>query len=176
MENSHSKGKKFYFPFLIFQPAQQIKTSRYFVYFYNKTLIMKYNIFVFIFVLSSNFLFAQTQSYNVVFDLTSGDSTDHQSLIRWIRGISSANPDAKLEVVFYGQSLNMIEKGKSAVEADVKELLARKAVSLKVCAVAMKHHGVKESDLLPNIGIVPDGIYELVVKQSEGWGYIKVGH
>ena len=40
----------------------------------------------------------------------------------------------------------------------------------------MKHHGVKETDLLPNIGIVPDGIYELVVKQSEGWGYIKVGH
>jgi uncharacterized protein len=135
---------------------------------------MKYNIFVFIFVLSSNFLFAQTQSYNVVFDLTSGDSTDHQSLIRWIRGISSANPDAKLEVVFYGQSLNMIEKGKSAVEADVKELLARKAVSLKVCAVAMKRHQIEKSQLISGVDIVPDGIYEIITKEREGWGYIKV--
>ncbi len=68
----------------------------------------------------------------------------------------------------------MIEKGKSAVEADVKELLARKAVSLKVCAVAMKRHQIEKSQLITGVDIVPDGIYEIITKEREGWGYIKV--
>ena len=137
---------------------------------------MKYKFFVLIFMLTSNLLFAQTQSYNVVFDLTSGDSVDHQSLIRWIKAISTSHPDAKLEVVFYGQSLNMVSKNKSAVENDVKELLANKSVDLKVCGAAMKRHHVDKSELIAGVDIVPDGIYEIIKKQQEGWGYIKVSH
>ena len=137
---------------------------------------MKYYIFVLIFIFSSHLLHAQSPSYNVVFDLTSGDSTDHQSLIRWLKGISSSNPDAKLEVVFYGKSLNMILKDKSVVEADVKELLANKAVALKVCALAMKRHQIDKSQLIAGVEVVPDGIYEIITKEREGWGYIKVSH
>jgi uncharacterized protein len=135
---------------------------------------MKWHFFVLIFMLTSNLMLAQSQPYNVVFDLTSGDSTDHQSLIRWIRGISSSNPDAKLEVVFYGQSLNMILKGKSATESDVKKLLANKTVSFKVCAIAMKRHQIDKSQLITGVDVVPDGIYEIITKQRDGWGYIKV--
>ncbi len=119
---------------------------------------------------------AQDVPYHVAFDLTSKDTNDHKMVVRWLTGISSEKPDAKLEVVLYGQSLDMIRKDKSVVAAGLAKLANNKNIAVKVCAVAMKHHGLKESDLLPNIGIVPDGIYELVVKQSEGWGYIKVGH
>jgi uncharacterized protein len=28
--------------------------------------------------------------------------------------------------------------------------------------------------LLPGVGTVPDGIYEIVAKQQDRWGYIKV--
>jgi hypothetical protein len=37
----------------------------------------------------------------------------------------------------------------------------------------MKRHQLDKSQLLPGIGTVPDGIYEIVARQSEGWGYIK---
>jgi uncharacterized protein len=134
---------------------------------------MKNKIFLVLFMLCANVVPAQSQSYNVVFDLTSGDSADHQSLIRWIKGISSSNPGAKLEVVFYGQSLNMITKGKSAVESDIKEILAQKNVDFKVCALAMKRHHVDKSELIDGVGIVPDGIFEIITKEREGWGYIK---
>jgi intracellular sulfur oxidation DsrE/DsrF family protein len=49
-------------------------------------------------------------------------------------------------------------------------------VSIKVCALAMKRQKVDASQLLPNVQIVPDGIYEIISKQREGWGYIKVAH
>ena len=37
----------------------------------------------------------------------------------------------------------------------------------------MKNHNINESELLPGVEIVPDGIYEIITKQKEGWGYIK---
>jgi intracellular sulfur oxidation DsrE/DsrF family protein len=38
----------------------------------------------------------------------------------------------------------------------------------------MKNHNIDASQLLPGVGIVPDGIYEIMTRQREGWGYIKV--
>lgn len=122
--------------------------------------------------LVSVFSFSQTP-YNVVFDLTSGDTAVHKSVIRWLNGISSTNPNAKLEVVLYGQSLPMVTRNQSTVEKPLQEVMQHKNVSFKVCESAMKRHQLDKSQLLPGIGTVPDGIYEIVARQSEGWGYIK---
>ena len=59
--------------------------------------------------------FAQQKPYNIVFDLTTSDTATHQRLIRWINGILTSHPDAKIEVVFYGKALDMIVKDKSTV-------------------------------------------------------------
>jgi intracellular sulfur oxidation DsrE/DsrF family protein len=120
----------------------------------------------------SLFSFAQTP-YNAVFDLTSGDTAIHQTVIRWLNAITNTHPDAKLEVVLYGQSLPMVTRNKSTVEKPLQEVLHNKNISFKVCEMAMKRHQVDKSQLLPGIETVPDGIYEIVAKQSEGWGYIK---
>jgi intracellular sulfur oxidation DsrE/DsrF family protein len=119
---------------------------------------------------------AQTKDYKVVFDLTSKDTADHKAVIRWLNGISQSNADARLEVVFYGQSLGMVTKDKSTVAEDIKKLTANKNISFKVCEAAMKRQNIDKSQLLPGIETVPDGIYEIMLKQNEGWGYIKAAH
>lgn len=121
----------------------------------------------------SLFLQAQSPDYKVVFDLTSRDTMDHKAVIRWINAILKSTPDAKLEVVFYGQSLGMVVKNKSVVADAVTKFAATKNISFKVCEMAMKNHNIDKSELLPGVGIVPDGIYEIITKQKEGWGYIK---
>jgi intracellular sulfur oxidation DsrE/DsrF family protein len=40
--------------------------------------------------------------------------------------------------------------------------------------MAMKRQQIDASQLLPGVQIVPDGIYEIISKQRDGWGYIKV--
>jgi intracellular sulfur oxidation DsrE/DsrF family protein len=40
----------------------------------------------------------------------------------------------------------------------------------------MKRHNIDAFQLLPGVSIVPDGIYEIITKQKEGWGYIKAAH
>ena len=119
---------------------------------------------------------AQTKDYKVLFDLTSKDTADHKSVISWLNGISQSNADARLEVVFYGQSLGMVTKDKSTVAEEVKKLAANKNISFKVCEAAMKRQNIDKSQLLPGIETVPDGIYEIMLKQNEGWGYIKAAH
>jgi intracellular sulfur oxidation DsrE/DsrF family protein len=135
---------------------------------------MKKIIFLTAFMLSlCNYLVAQKAPYKVVFDVTSKDSLVHQMVIRWIREIETTNPEAEIEVVFYAKSLGMVTKDKSVVAADVIKYAKSKNVTFKVCEVAMKNNSIEKGQLLEGVGIVPDGIYEIVSKQHEGWGYIK---
>jgi len=119
-------------------------------------------------------LFAAAQAdYKVVFDLTSKDSVDQQAVIRWLKEIVTQSADAKMEVVMYAKGINLVLKDKSAFPAAVTELAANKNISFRVCAIALKNQGIDKSQLLPGVETVPDGIYEIVSKQREGWGYIK---
>jgi intracellular sulfur oxidation DsrE/DsrF family protein len=111
--------------------------------------------------------------YKVVFDLTSNDSMVHKSVMRWVNGISGSVPDSKLEVVMYGPGIFMVTKGRSVVEDAVTKLAASKNVTFAVCGVALKNLGVSKEQLLPGVEVVPDGIYEILLRQREGWGYIK---
>jgi uncharacterized protein len=121
------------------------------------------------------FLFAAAQSdYKVVFDLTSKDSVDQQAVVRWINEVLKAEPNARLEVVMYGKGLPLVVKGRSAMTEEVTRLAANKNVSFRACAIAMQNQGVDKSQLLPGVETVPDGIYEIISKQRDGWGYIKV--
>ena len=119
---------------------------------------------------------AQTAPYKVVFDMSSKDTVNQQSLIRELTLISEASPAAMMEVVIYGQGLSLVTNGESAQHTAVKQLLADKNISFKVCAMTMKRNNIDKSGLLPGVQVVPDGIYEIVSKQQAGWGYIKVAH
>jgi intracellular sulfur oxidation DsrE/DsrF family protein len=116
---------------------------------------------------------AQKAPYNVVFDVTTADTVVHQMVIRWINEIITADPKANVEIVYYAKSLGMVTQGKSVVAADVQKFAAMKNVTFNVCQVAMKNNNVELSQLLPGVKTVPDGIYEIISRQHEGWGYIK---
>jgi len=137
---------------------------------------MKRHIFILMLSLAPAFLNAQTKDYKVVFDLTSKDTVDHKNVLRWMNEISKEDPNARLEVVFYGQSLDLVIKDKSVAPDVITKLAANKNFSFRVCSIAMKRHNIDNSQLLAGVQTVPDGIYEIISKQREGWGYIKVSH
>ena len=117
--------------------------------------------------------YAQKAPYNVVFDVTSKDTLVHQMVIRWVNEITEADPKANVEVVFYAKSLDMITKDKSVVADAVMKYASMPNVSFKACEVAMKNNNVAKDQLITGVKTVPDGIYEIVSKQHDGWGYIK---
>jgi len=116
------------------------------------------------------------KDYKVVFDLTSGDTLSQQTAIRWVNEIIKAEPTAQVEVVMFGKGLPLAVQDRSALANDVMSLATNKNVAFKVCAIALANQKIDKSQLLTGVQIVPDGIYEIVSKQREGWGYIKVAH
>jgi uncharacterized protein len=136
---------------------------------------MKYLVAVaLLFSLSAGHISAQSKPYNIVFDLTTSDTATHQRIIRWSKGIMESHPDAKVEIVFYGRALDMVVKNRSTVAADVIKLAAEKKVTFAVCEHAMQVFNIDKKQLLDGMVTVPDALYELVTKQAEGYGYIKV--
>jgi len=127
-------------------------------------------------LLSPGFAQAQDHPYRVVFDLTSRDSLDQKAVLRWLREVSTSSPTAQMEVVMYAKGFELVMPDRSAYIADVKEAMKNPNVAFRVCAIALKNNNVDKSQLLSGVQTVPDGIHELVLKQQDNWGYIKVMH
>ena len=142
-----------------------------------KGVIMKQIFFIScLILLAAGLVHAQDKPYRVVFDLTSKDSLDQKAMMRWIKEVSAASPNAEMEVVMYGKGFELVLPEKSTMLTEVKEAMKNPNVSFKVCEIAMKNNKIDKSQLLPEVQTVPDGIYELISKQQEHWGYIKVSH
>ncbi len=127
-------------------------------------------------LLSPGLVHGQGHPYRVVFDLTSRDSLDQKAVLRWLREVGTASPKAQMEVVMYAKGFELVMPERSAYLADVKEAMKNPNVTFKVCAIALKNNNVEKGQLLAGVQTVPDGIYELVSKQQDHWGYIKVMH
>lgn len=122
---------------------------------------------------SASAAMCQTAPYNVVFDVTSSDTVVHKMVMRWVSAIHREKPDANIEVVFYGKSLDMITRDRSIVSDSVMKYAANKYIKFRVCEGAMKNNKVERSALIDGVETVPDGIYEIVQRQFEGYAYIK---
>ena len=125
---------------------------------------------------SFGFVRSKRDPYRVVFDLTSRDTLEQKAVLRWLREVSASSPDVQMEVVMYGKGFELVMPDRSGYVADVKTAMQNPNVKFKVCAIALRNNNVDKSQLLPGVETVPDGIYELVSKQQDHWGYIKVMH
>ena len=119
---------------------------------------------------------AAENPYRVVFDLTSRDSLDQKAVMRWIREISASSPKAVMEVVMYGKGFELVMPERTTRLGDVQEAVKNPNVTFKVCEIALKNNNTPREQLLKEVQTVPDGIHEIVMKEQEGWGYIKVAH
>lgn len=121
-------------------------------------------------------VFSQDHPYRVIFDLTSRDSLDQRAVMRWIKEVTTADSSAEVEVVMYAKGFELVMPGKSTVRAEVEQALKNPKVAFTVCDIALKNNNVNKSALFPGVQTVPDGIREIVSKQQDNWGYIKVMH
>ena len=116
---------------------------------------------------------AQDKPVKIVFDVTSSNEAVHKTAMRHLTLMAEAYPDSEFELVIYSGAIDLVRKDKSSVSDQVIAMKDQKNVSIKVCQATMNRHKLTDDDLLPGVAPVPDGILEIVQKQSEGWGYIK---
>lgn len=116
---------------------------------------------------------AAYHNLKIVFQLTSGDTVIHQTLMNQLKNYFSVAPDMKVEVVCHGGGLGMLVKSSSVVQNEIKAY-ADKGVSFVACEFAMKKRHVTKDQLVAGAGTVISGVLEIAKKQQEGWSYIKL--
>ena len=126
-------------------------------------------------IICTSVLWSQETAVKIVFDVTSDNTKVHQAAVRHVKFMSQAYPDSEFEVVMYSGSIDMVLKEKSSVAIDMETLVKNKNISFVICEGTMKRHKIDKSQLIPGVTTVPDGILEIIMKQKEGWGYIKEG-
>jgi uncharacterized protein len=78
---------------------------------------------------------------------------------------------SQVEVVFFGEGVNMARRTDAANEARMKTL-ADHGVAFLACRNSMAALKLKTADLFPFVSQVDSGVAEVVRKQEAGWSYI----
>lgn len=114
------------------------------------------------------------KQHKVVFQLSSEDTLLHKSLMKQLNNIITVVPNSKIEVVCHGPGLNMLISGKTTVQEKINQL-KKKNIVFVACEFSMSERNIPKEKIIPEAGLVPYAIIEIVSKQEEGWSYIKPG-
>lgn len=135
-------------------------------------------IFVLLAFLSSTYAFAQTdngEKHKIVSQFVSGDTLSQHSLVNNLKNLREGWPKAAVEVVFHGNGIFMVMGEKTKYAKELEDFAVKKDIKLVVCENTMKQKKIVKSQLLPFVSTVPMAIAEIVVKQEQGWTYLKAG-
>jgi len=113
------------------------------------------------------------KEYKVVFQLSTNDWSVCQSLVKQIRNVQKEIPSIKVEVVIHGMGVELLfNKNRFS---SVFEEMANKGIVMLVCRNTLNEIGSSTSDLISVARVIPSALAHIIVRQSEGWSYIKVG-
>ena len=119
---------------------------------------------------------AQTKEkeHKIVFHLASNDTLVHKALVKQIANVLDFWKTAKIEVVVHNNGIGFmkIEEAKTVKEI---QSLNEKGVVFAVCENTLKQRKIEKSQILSAATFVPVGIAEIVLKEEDGWSYIKAG-
>ena len=91
--------------------------------------------------------------------------------------MSKDYPNTVLEVMVYGEALPMLMKNQSTVASEIAKYADSNNVIFTACEVSMELlFKIDKTDLLNGMNTVKNAVPDIVMKQKNGWGYIKVGN
>ena len=111
--------------------------------------------------------------YKVVIQLSSNETLIQKATIGQLNNILNAFSKIQIELVMNGAGIDLVmnESGFS----NILELQHQKGIQFVVCQNSLNQKNISANALLPFTKITPSSIAYLIIKQHEGWSYIKAG-
>ena len=109
----------------------------------------------------------------VVFQVTDAEPGRWQLALNNLRSLQAefGADRIELELVAFGPGVQMLKKDSAAGEALAQALQAN--VRIVACNRTMQALHLGPTDLFAGVGVVPSGVAEVVLKQQQGWSYIR---
>lgn len=128
--------------------------------------------------ISVNSVFAQDGNrkiHKVVVQMNTADTAAWSATIGNIRNLQKVWPNTiQVELVVHGKALDFLVKEKTHLASDIIAM-SKEGVVFAACENSMRKHHIEKSQLLLQAITVPSGVAELVLKQEDGWSYLKSG-
>lgn len=112
--------------------------------------------------------------HKIVFQLTANDPAGQEAMTNQLKNLTTGWPEASYMVVVHSAGISYLQKSKSPFANEIEDL-SNLGVEFKACENTLQAKNIPHDDILDAAGFVPLGIGEVVLKQEEGWSYIKAG-
>lgn len=136
-----------------------------------KARLLIFSFLTFVFVTGS---FAQTKEHRIVFHLATSDTLAQKALVKQLANVLDYWNTAKIEVVVHNNGINFMKQDEARFAKEIAALKQR-GVVFAVCENTMKQRKIEKPQILPSAVFVPVGLAEIILRQEEGWSYIKAG-
>ena len=117
----------------------------------------------------------EVKMHNIVVQLNTADTASWSSVIGNIKNIQKVwATNLNIEVVVHGKAIDFLVKDKTYYATDI-QLLASQGIKFNACQNTMRKHNITSDMLVKEASTVPSGVVEVVMRQEEGWSYLKSG-
>jgi intracellular sulfur oxidation DsrE/DsrF family protein len=142
----------------------------------NKKLLFAFTILFLSFNLSAQTTGGSgTVQHRVVLQLSSNDTLVWKGLMNNIKNLKNGWGDSVLiEVVVHGPGIEFLTKGKTTQQERIAYFKS-KGVVFVGCENTLTERKIPKENIIPEAGFVKMGVGEIILKQEQGWSYIKVG-
>ncbi len=112
------------------------------------------------------------EKYKVVIQLSGNDPKLQKATIGQVNNILKALENINIEVVTHSHGIEMLFKN-SLLKNNLDQL-HQSGVAFLVCQNAMAAQNIEKDSLLSFAGIIPSAVTHLIVRQAEGWSYLRM--
>lgn len=111
----------------------------------------------------------------VVIQLTSNDTLVWKGLMNNLKNLKAGWGDnVQIEVVAHSAGIEMLMTSKTTQQQKIAEF-KNMGIVFVGCENTMKERKIAKDAIIAEAGFVPMGVGEIIMKQEQGWSYLKVG-
>ena len=126
-------------------------------------------------LLSQNTNKPGTIQHRVVIQLTSNDTLVWKALMNNIKNMKTGWGDSvAIEVVAHSNGIDFLIKGKTTQQEQITYYKSQNVIFVG-CENTIRERKISKENIIPEAGFVKMGIGEVILKQEQGWSYIKAG-
>ncbi len=138
----------------------------------NKKLLLAITVLFFTFHLSAQNAVTQ---HRVVIQLSSNDTLAWKGVMNNIKNLKNGWGDSvSIEVVAHGPGIDFLTKGKTTQQERITYFKS-KGVVFVGCENTLTERKITKENIISEAGFVKMGVGEIILKQEQGWSYIKAG-
>jgi hypothetical protein len=113
--------------------------------------------------------------HHVVIQVSSGDTAVWKAIMNNIKHLKDSWGDSvQIEVVVHGPGIDMLVTAKTTQQKRIIEF-KQMGVAFAGCENTLRQRNISKADIIPEAGFVPSGVAEIIMKQEQGWSYLKAG-